>query len=149
MKLLLGTTCAALLLACGGGAKKTADPELKDGSACSETADHVTDVLVAGEQLPAGKRDVVVRVITERCLADQWATEVVSCLRGATDFELFEGCTKQLTEAQHQAVLEQLEREAPMPHHHEEPASAPSGGGGGGGTGAPPPPPDDPCGGGA
>ncbi len=148
MKLLLGTTCAALLIACGGGAKQTAEPLPKKMSACAAAADHVATVLVSGEQIPADKREPVVRVITERCEADRWADDVVACITTA-DMETFEGCAKQLTEAQHQAVLEQLEREAPM--RHPEPASAPGGGGDGGPSygSPPPPPPDDPCGGGA
>lgn len=73
------------------------------------------------------------RVMTERCTADAWSAAAIDCVATATA-ETMNTCDESLTQAQRDAVGEQMDRELGNGKTEEE--------------AAPPPPPDDPCGGG-
>ena len=154
MKQLLWGACAALALACGGGAKKPTEPQPK--SACAVAAEHTADELIAAaaDALSEAERPGLVRVITERCETDKWSDEAVACITNAkAENDGFKPCGEMLTDEQEKAAEEQLNREVmgPARQRLEQEQEAPGGGGGSpDGEGAkPPPPPDDPCGGGA
>lgn len=155
-QLLWGSVLAALVAACGGGAKPApTEPQPPAKSACALAAENVANELIAAgaDDLKEEHRAGLLRVITERCETDRWSDEAVSCLTTAKAMdEGFKRCGEMLTEAQEEAAEGQLNREV-MPNRGERGAEA--------GERAPveepkkampppaPPPPDDPCGGGA
>ncbi|MBZ0232439.1 MAG: hypothetical protein K8M05_08935, partial [Deltaproteobacteria bacterium] len=120
-------------------------------NACAAAAENmVTIVLAATEDLyTEAQHPDLVRVLTTRCEADAWPAEAVSCMTAAANADSdLERCGNMLTEAQRDAVDDQMDREVPRRETDEYGDDME------GGTGAPkpppaPPPPDDPCGGGA
>jgi hypothetical protein len=154
MKLLLGT-CAALLFACGGGAKNPTvpKPEPKPASACATMAANVADQFVrSGEDgITEAQREPLSAMLLRRCETDGWAAEAVTCLTTATT-DTIETCGKMLTEAQEEAIEDDFEKQFEADDRQMETGAPPptdgngEGGSGGGGKGKAP---DDPCGGGA
>lgn len=158
MKHLLWGAVATALLACGGGARPATTPPPAPEpakSACAGAAEHMVDIVLAipDGEYTAAQRPELVRVLTTRCETDAWPEEAVACLTTATGDDL-ERCGHMLTEAQRDAVDDQMDREVPRQGRERELESGGDTDDEAGGSGqrhesAPPPPPDDPCGGGA
>jgi hypothetical protein len=148
-----------VVAACGGGTSRTPttpQPDVAPGaSPCIAMAAHMRELVLSTipekDEFTDQALPVVERVVSERCQADAWEPAVIDCIHKADGEKAFEACIDRLTDAQEQAVEDQIEKElTPIEdkyrQEHDEkstPAEAPAGG-------APPPPPapDDPCGGG-
>jgi hypothetical protein len=115
MKLVFGgVVLSTLVLACGGGAKKSAEPRTPAKSACASAAENLAGVFIATEvkHVSEDDRPTMVRILTERCDADHWSDETVSCMSTARGNDI-ERCAKMFSEQQLDAVEEQLDRELP------------------------------------
>ena len=97
---------AVLAAACGG---KSASPDCVaaitkgiDAASKARMADHAR-----AEQLAFRYKEA----LTERCKADQWSSEVVSCLASATKMPDVQACQAKLTPEQRAKVMEELREE--------------------------------------
>jgi len=141
MKHLLWGAFATGLLACGGGAKPATTPPPEPAkSACAAAAENMVAVVVpmADDQYTEAQRPELVRVLTTRCESDAWSDEAVACLTTATDNLV--RCAEMLTEAQRDAVDDQMDREVPRRGQERDLEESDK---------AMDARPDDPCGGGA
>lgn len=144
MKHLLWGTFATALLACGGGAKPaTTPPPEPVKRACAGAAENMVGLVtaLAATEYTEDQRPELVRVLTTRCEADAWSDDAVACMTTMTSAEdELVRCGQMLTEAQRDAVDDQMDREVPRRGREgdlEESDKAMDAR------------PDDPCGGGA
>lgn len=146
----LGLVLMVAAAGCGGAQK----PQPPAASPCVAAAAHLRDVIVAaigeagGPSGPdaATMGPVVEHAAAERCQADGWSEQAITCVTTAADHAGMDACEPYITPAQSSALKAQIEHElggdvAPIQDAE---------GGRGGSTEAtePPPPPADPCGGG-
>ena len=144
----LGSLVLAVAIAGCAGSPKPARPAVRT---CADAAASAEQIILRGAtEGPRTPEDgaILREVIAARCPADGWSQASIDCMAAATTGDEATACANQLTQAQVEAIGDELARRAPgMGPGADEPPAA--------GSPAPPPPPSkaasprqtDPCGG--
>src|SRR5262245_45481722 len=110
MHKLLVVALLAAAAACGGGKSSTNTTPEAPPSPCAPMAKHLGELFVkAGAEQGYGPDklaklgDAMERVASERCTADAWSAEVISCISAADDKSL-DPCIEMLTDEQQKAL---------------------------------------------